>query len=152
MENSNKISLILSIIILLVLIFSYFDLKDSITQIGTNVTENEIEVNLLASTNITVIGEGTRIISTSGGGNCSTTSLQIKAEATIVGGAAGNAITAKAKCSLSNWSASTTSTDIGAAAVYSSAVAPAGTGRANCTPSYVSAAQPDSAWTIVCSF
>lgn len=145
MEGSNKLLLLISILTLVLVGFSYIDLKGAIG-------EAPAELQAVPRTTITMSGVGSNVTFTSGGGNCNRASPNIKAEASISGGAAGNAITVTAQCSLSNWSASTTSTDAGGAAVYSVKTANAGTGAASCTHSYASTAAPDSHWTAVCTF
>ena len=144
MEPSTKPLLILSIIILLAVIFSYFDLKSSLHEQPTDTMP-------AAGATITIGGVGSNITFNSGGGNCSPTSAGIKAEASISGGTTGNTITVKASCSLSNFSATTTSTDPGTGlADYTSNTTNPGQGRASCDTTYTGVA--DSAWTAVCTF
>lgn len=147
MENSNKPILILSILILLAVLFSYFDLKTAIEQ------DSAENMQAVAGATITVGGIGDTITFNSGGGNCSPTSGGIKAEASISAGANGNTISVTAKCALGNTSASTTSTDPGTGLPdYTVANGNPGQGRASCDTSYISVGNPDSAWTVVCSF
>jgi hypothetical protein len=146
MENPNRLILIISILTLLAVGFSYFNIMGALEQEGSG------EFQAAPKTVITLSGEGTNIKHRSGSGNCNPLSPQIKAEASIVGGGVGNSIQAVAQCALSNWNAAATAIDTGGAAVYASAVAPAGQGAASCTPTFTSTAPPDSAWTISCSF
>ncbi|MDU0356199.1 hypothetical protein RS130_22015 [Paraglaciecola aquimarina] len=146
MENSNKLLFVIGMLTLLAVAFSHLSLKTAIeAQTGG-------ELLTASGPTITMSGRGDEITFTSGGGNCTSTSPIIKAEASIVGGAAGSSITVKAKCALSDWSATTTSTDTGGAAVYSSNTAVGGNGAASCTPKYAGRGAPDSVWTAVCSF
>ncbi|TDF39672.1 hypothetical protein EYS14_09205 [Alteromonadaceae bacterium M269] len=146
MENPHKLILIISILTLLAVGFSYFKIMGAIEQ------QPQGELQAAKRTTIVVSGEGDTITRTSGSGNCNPTSPNIMAEASIVGGVNGNKIKATAKCALSNWSATATATDTGGAAVFARGLAPAGQGAASCTPTYTSAGAPDSAWTISCTF
>ena len=146
MENPNKLILIISILTLLAVGFSYFNIMGAIEQRPSD------ELQAVKRTTIVVSGEGDNITHTSGAGNCNPTSPNIKAEASIVGGANGNIIQADAKCALSNWMATAIATDAGGPAVFARGLAPAGRGAASCTPTYTRTGAPDSAWTISCTF
>lgn len=149
MENPNKLLLIISILTLLAVGFSYINLIGKIEgQSG-----GEFQAAPVPAATVVVSGVGDVVNRVQGGGNCSPTSAQIKAEASIAGGVNGNVIEVTAKCSLSAWSAVATATDVGGAAVYNSATAITGNGKANCTPTYTAAGGGvASAWTAICTF
>ncbi|MCF2949381.1 hypothetical protein L0668_14775 [Paraglaciecola aquimarina] len=148
MENPNKLLLIISILTLLAVGFSYINLKDTIEDQDTE------EFQAAPTTSVTISGVGGNVTRVVGGGNCSPTSPQVKAEASIVGGVNGNQIEVKAKCSLGGTTAVATSIDIGGPAVFNSGIGNPGNGKANCTPNYTPAAAGGvaSTWTAVCTF
>ncbi|MGJ8681817.1 MAG: hypothetical protein ACSHXM_15860 [Paraglaciecola sp.] len=128
--------------------FSYINLNSKIEGQGGG------EFQAATNTSVTISGIGTSVTRVVGGGNCSPTSPQVKAEASIVGGVNANKIVVQAKCSLGGTPGVATSIDTGGAAVYNSGIGNPGNGKANCTPTYTPAAGGGaaSAWTAVCTF
>ncbi len=144
MEKGTLSVLFVVILTLIVGIFSYFDLKSSITD----------NAPLVARPFITVHGVGSTVTLTLGGGNCSGSRAPIEADVAINSGGAGNVITATASCTRGTAPATATATDPGTGrSVVGSATGGAGAGVASCDTVYTGVAGAvASTWVAQCTF
>lgn len=145
MEKGTFSVLVVVILTLTVVIFSYFDLKSSIKG----------NAPLVARPFITVIGVGSTVTTTFGGGNCSGSTAPIRADVAINSGAAGNTIKVTASCTIGGFPAIATAIDPGTGvSVFATGNGGTGSGAASCVTSYTPffVGAPDSTWVAQCLY